>query len=76
MINNCTKYLNKLCLEILERPVGSEGNRQATRYFRDIVTSFGWEVEGTLFDAIDWKQNGATLTVENHKYQVGRFGLF
>ena len=70
MVNNCTKYLNKLCLEILERPVGSEGNRQATRFFRDIVTSFGWEVEKTLFDAVDWKQNGATLTVENQKYQV------
>ncbi len=70
MVNNCIKYLNKLCLEILERPVGSEGNRQATRFFRDIVTSFGWEVEITLFDAVDWKQNGATLTVENQKYQV------
>jgi aminopeptidase YwaD len=70
MIHNCIKYLNKLCLEIPERPVGSNGNRQATRFFRDIVTSFGWEVDTTLFDAMDWKENGATLTVENQNYQV------
>ncbi len=70
MIHTCNEYLNKLCLEIPERPVGSEGNRQATRFFRDIVTSFGWEVDTTLFDAMDWKQNGATLTVENQSFQV------
>ena len=70
MVNNCTEYLKKLCLEIPERPVGSEGNRQATRFFRDIVTSFGWEVDTTLFEAMDWKQNGATLTVENQTFQV------
>ena len=70
MIQTCKEYLNKLCLEITERPVGSEGNRQATRFFRDIMTSFGWEVDTTLFDAMDWKQNGATLTVDNQSFQV------
>ena len=70
MINTCQEYLRKLCLEIPERPVGSDGNRQATRYFRDILTSFGWEVDSTLFHAMDWRDNGATLTVENQSYQV------
>ena len=70
MIKTCKEYLNKLCLEIPERPVGSEGNRQATRFFRNILTSFGWEVDSTLFDAMDWRENGATLTVENQSYQV------
>lgn len=70
MIKTCQEYLHKLCLEIPERPVGSEGNRQATKFFRDILTSFDWEIDSTLFDAMDWRENGATLTVENQNYQV------
>ncbi|MGB2962507.1 MAG: M28 family peptidase [Anaerolineales bacterium] len=70
MIQNCNKYLKKLCLEIPERSVGSEGNREATRFFRETAASFGWEVESTEFNALDWEETGAELSIENQFYQV------
>ena len=33
MTRNCDVYLKKLCQDIQQRPVGSEGNRQATAFF-------------------------------------------
>jgi hypothetical protein len=37
----CAAYLRTLCVDIPERCVGSEGNRQATQFFRDVLASFG-----------------------------------
>jgi len=54
-------YLNKLCREITERCVGSEGNRQATYFLEKELTSLGWETTMPEFDAIDWEGNGAVL---------------
>lgn len=55
-------YLNKLCCEIPERPVGSSGNREATEFFSREISSFGWAVETQRFDAIDWTENGVRVT--------------
>jgi len=46
-------YLNKLCLEIQTRRVGSKGNQTATDLFASIVSSFGFETESPSFDCID-----------------------
>jgi len=70
MIQTCNKYLKKLCLDITERSVGSEGNREATRFFRETADSFGWDVESTEFNALDWEETGAELSIENQFYQV------
>ena len=70
MIKTCKKYLSKFCLEIPERPVGSEGNRLATRRFMEIVQGFNWKVEPTVFQALDWDGNGAELSVEGTKFEV------
>lgn len=63
-------YLNRLCLDIPQRPVGSEGNRRATRFFEEVVAPFGWEVESTPFPALDWQEDGAELLMEGKSYQV------
>lgn len=63
----CQEYLNVLCLDIPERPTGSEGNRQATSYFFEQITKFGWDVQSTRFSAIDWEEGGAELTVAGRK---------
>jgi aminopeptidase YwaD len=60
-INKCQIFLEKLCLEIPERCVGSEGNRLATTFFEQELLRFGWATETEEFDAIDWKEQGATL---------------
>jgi aminopeptidase YwaD len=55
-------YLQKLCLDIPNRRVGSSGNRAATDFFVEIVESFGFESESTPFECIDWSEGGAQLT--------------
>ncbi len=63
-------YLDKLCREIPERCVGSEGNRAATTYFEKVVASHGWETEAPGFSAIDWRDGGATLVAGNREFAV------
>ena len=63
-------YLKTLCLEITERCVGSEGNRKATEFFRNELTRLGWKTESQEFDAMDWKDSGATLKVDDQDFRV------
>lgn len=63
-------YLNILCKEISDRSVGSEGNRAATRFFKDEVSSLGWDTEISELDVIDWENSGANLQIENSFYNV------
>jgi aminopeptidase YwaD len=66
----CVTYLHKLCMEIHERCVGSEGNRQATRFFECEISSFGWKTETQEFDAMDWEQGGASLSCKDESFEV------
>ncbi|MCJ7432720.1 MAG: M28 family peptidase, partial [Anaerolineales bacterium] len=70
LYSKCMSYLKKLCEEIPERSVGSEGNRLATRFFEDEIASFGWDTEMPEFDAIDWKEDSATLQSEGTRFDV------
>jgi len=70
MKNACQNHLNKICINLPERPTGSQGNRLATKYFFDQVSQFGWEVESTKFTAMDWEENGAELDVGINKYML------
>ncbi|HEX6304436.1 MAG TPA: M28 family peptidase [Anaerolineales bacterium] len=63
-------YLRKLCLEIPNRRVGSQGNQEATGFFAGVMASFGFEVESPEFDCMDWTQEGAQLTVAGAAYEV------
>jgi len=62
-------YLRRLCLEIPNRRVGSEGNRAATDFFAGIVASFGFETESPAFDCIDWTQDGAHLSMDGTPFE-------
>jgi aminopeptidase YwaD len=64
------RYLKTLCKNISERCVGSEGNRAATRFFAEIVSSFGWKTEMPEFPAIDWVDGGAQLHADNTHYEL------
>lgn len=70
LIERSIHYLDFLCKEIKERCVGSEGNRIATKFFRDILIENGWNVEEQKFDAIDWHDGGASLVVDNISFDV------
>ena len=66
----CLAYLKKLCVEIPERCVGSEGNRLATLFFEKEIASFGWETETQEFDAMDWENGGAQLRSGDADFEV------
>jgi aminopeptidase YwaD len=63
-------YLQRLCLEIPSRRVGSEGNRAATEFFASTVALFGFETETQAFDCIDWTQSDVCLTVEGAPFEA------
>ena len=70
LYKKCVSYLKTLCQEIPERCVGSEGNRQATRFFEKEVAALGWHTEMPGFDVMDWEDGGATLHAEGASFAV------
>jgi aminopeptidase YwaD len=70
LLKKSNLYLNTLCCDIAERCVGSEGNRQATYFLEKEFSSYGWKTEMPVFDAIDWKEKGATLTAGGNSFKV------
>lgn len=70
LTEQCKKYLKTLCVDIRERCVGSEGNRQATRFFNEQMISLGWNTEMPEFDAIDWIDGGASLSSGGVSFDV------
>jgi aminopeptidase YwaD len=69
-INRAEKYLHTFCTAIDERCVGSQGNREAADYFQKCISELGWENTKQTFNAIDWKENGAVLSVSDSTYSV------
>jgi aminopeptidase YwaD len=70
LLIKCNEYLKTLCVDISERCVGSNGNRQATCFFEKELSLRGWETEMVEFEAIDWLENGATLKSDEEKFDV------
>jgi aminopeptidase YwaD len=66
----CHQWLKTLCVDINERNTGSQGNRDATRFFREQLESLGWETEIQEFEAVDWIDGGATLNAGNKDFNV------
>lgn len=64
------RYLDLFCNTIGERCVGSEGNRQATRFFANELSRLGWEIETAELDAIDWEDGGAHLSCNGENFSV------
>lgn len=68
--NQAQNYLHKLCLEIPNRCVGSQGNRTATDFFAETVRGLGYQVEMPEFECIDWEQRGADLSVGYDRFEA------
>lgn len=65
-----TSCLETLCSSIRDRSVGSEGNRAATDFFRNELSSLGWTTETPEFDVVDWKSGGADLKAGGAEFEV------
>jgi aminopeptidase YwaD len=70
MIAEAREILNRLCVEIPSRRVGSEGNRAATAFFADAVRAHGFRVETQEFPCIDWDEEGARLSAGGEAFEV------
>ena len=70
LYSKARSYLNTFCQDIAERPVGSEGNREATRFFEEEISKFGWDTELQEFEAMDWEDGGARLSINNQEFEV------
>ncbi len=70
LIRQSSSYLKVLCEDIAERCVGSEGNRAATEFFERELSSLGWSTETRGFDAVDWRNGGATLRAGDARFAV------
>jgi aminopeptidase YwaD len=70
MITQAQEFLNRLCVEIPSRRVGSQGNRAATDFFAEIARAHGFRVETPEFTCIDWTEEGADLTAGGEAFDV------
>ena len=64
------EHLEKLCVTIANRRVGSEGNRAATSYFAAAVAQAGFAVQIDEFECTDWATEGVDLVAEGRSFEV------
>ena len=63
-------HLEKLCLELPDRRVGSFGNQMATEFFAEIIASFGFRTECPEFECIDWECGEVSLEISGQPFDV------
>jgi aminopeptidase YwaD len=71
------EYLHRLCSVRPDRHVGSAGNREATAFFAETVSAFGFEVERTPLDAMEWDHGEALFSADGERFDalVGPYSL-
>jgi aminopeptidase YwaD len=65
-----SSYLQRLCLDIPTRRVGSQGNQLATDYFAETVAGFGFQTDCPQFDCIDWEHGEVQLYLEGEPLEA------
>jgi len=77
LLRKIQSYLEKLCVTIPNRHVGSVGNRAATDFFARTIVSFGFETECPEFDCIEWECSDVYLRAGNDSFNafVGPYSL-
>ena len=55
------RHLEKLCVEIGARPIGSPANDRAADYIRDVFAALGWAVEEQAYACTGWDCAAASL---------------
>jgi aminopeptidase YwaD len=64
------KYLQRLCVDIPGRQVGSPGNHMATDFCAGLLASWGFTTETPEFECADWSHDGAELHVDGVPFTV------
>ncbi len=55
------EHLQRLCVDIPTRTVGTQGNRDAVAYAAALLQTLGWQVETPAFQCMDWSESGVEL---------------
>ena len=63
-------YMETLCTHLLDRRVGSPGNRAATDLVSRILSGFGFETCSQPFDCIDWCSDGVRLVAGADRFEA------
>jgi aminopeptidase YwaD len=67
---NAKNYLDFFCLDLSTRRTGSAHNRRATDYFYSTIKRFGFEVEKSRFDCLDWNADVVSLSVDGEPVEA------
>jgi aminopeptidase YwaD len=65
-----TKHLNRLCVEIGPRPIGSPGDHAAADYIQEVLLASGLDVEVQEFECPAWEDQGTDLTLDGEKVEA------
>lgn len=63
-------YLKTLCSVKPNRRTGSPGNREATDFFANTIRPYGYELDATPFDCLDYICVGSALTHDEAAFEV------
>ena len=70
MSTSLVRHLEKLCVEIGARPIGSPANDRAADYIRDVFAALGWAVEEQPYACTGWDCAAASLAVGDEALAV------
>lgn len=69
-VDRAEVYLGTLCGAKPHRRTGSRGNREATDFVARTIRPYGYEIDATPFECLDYVCRGAELTHEGSTYEV------
>ena len=69
-IDKASAYLRTLCDFKPNRRTGSSGNREATNFFEKTIREFGYNMDSTSFETLDYVCNNATLIHGDDNFEV------
>jgi aminopeptidase YwaD len=75
-IEKIEQHYVKLCQEIGERHLGSEGEKQAAAYIREQFEDMGYEVFDEYYEAPGWKYNSHSFEIIDLDCEINAFPCF
>jgi aminopeptidase YwaD len=65
-----SRHLNRLCVEIGPRPIGSPGAHIAADYIQEVLLAAGLDVEVQDFECPAWEHQGTDLTLDGERVEA------
>ena len=70
LISKAKSYLEFLCNVKPNRRTGSAGNRRATEFFADTIRPFGYEIDSTPFDCLDYTSGETEVSCDGRHFEA------